>query len=98
MAPLDRPVAGAGMSSTRVGQDGTDCGPYHPGIRVRVHVPNDPHTGEIGTVQKVYEDRGAVIHIVRFENGSTYELDRSEITKKLGGNRNGTESPGPTRL
>lgn len=65
--------------NTRPGHEGTDGGDYRPGLRVRVRLPRDPHTGGIGTVQRNYNDGGDMVHVVRFEDGTTARYDYHDL-------------------
>lgn len=55
---------------------------YRPGsrVRVRVHVlARDPRNGETGTVQRNYNDGGEMIHVLRFEDGSTAKYHYDDL-------------------
>ncbi|MEN3220694.1 hypothetical protein PUR22_07590 [Mycolicibacterium porcinum] len=54
-------------------------GGYHPRTRVRVRLPRDPHTREVGRVERTYNDGGDMVHVVRFADGSTAEYGFGEL-------------------
>ena len=57
-----------------------------PPIRVRVLLPNDPFTGEVGTVQRLTSDDEGLVYLVRFCEGHdgvlchTAYYHRDEVT------------------
>jgi hypothetical protein len=63
----------------RHGQEGTDCGAYRPGYSVRVRVPGDPRKGEVGRVDRTYNDGGEMVHVIRFADGTRAEYDYRDL-------------------
>jgi hypothetical protein len=45
---------------------------FAPGIRVRVLLPNDTYTGQVGTVQRIISDDDGLAYVVRF--GERWEV------------------------
>ncbi len=58
---------------------GVDSGAYRPGSSVRVRVPGDPRRGEVGRVERTYNDGGDMVHVVRFADGTRTEYDYHDI-------------------
>lgn len=52
---------------------------YPPRTQVRVVVPRDPWTGQIGVVHSTYNDGGDMIHRVRFPGGAGAEYAADEL-------------------
>ena len=44
------------------------------GVRVRVVLPGDPYTGQVGIVQRIIGDEGGLVYFVRFCEGHTGSL------------------------
>jgi hypothetical protein len=51
-----------------------------PPLRVRVVLPGDPYTGEVGTVERVISDDGGLVYVVRFGRWHTAYYRRDELT------------------
>lgn len=71
----------------RIGHEGVDTGSYDRGDQVRVRVPGDSHSGQTGTVRRVYNDGGEMVHVVRFADGATDSYEFSDIVSKQQGSQ-----------
>lgn len=58
---------------------GLDCGAYRAGSSVRVRVPGDPRRGEVGRVDRTYNDCGDMVHVLEFPDGTRAEYDYSDL-------------------
>lgn len=53
---------------------------YPPNSYVRVVLPRDPFTGQVGTVDHTFNDGGSMVHKVVFRDGNSAYYLADEIT------------------